>query len=304
MMILLLLLQRLLLVSSFRSISYLSPTRQQHPYHKTTRITLHVLPTQIANDGPDQTRICHQRRSLLAAPLKFLLFSQLTFPAYAIEDAKTNSDDVVVYQLASGVEFRNLRQGSGPAPITISKDDDDKVENIVVLHLKAMTRDRVELFDTFDKSPILYELGTSQNFDVFGGDASKRPKVTQGVEDAILSRGKAYSVKKNGVVINQNERVEPMREGGKRRVIVPAALAYGHAGVSRYDAWRMGLKNPVPRDQDIFYDIEILRCSTVDVEAANNGDASASNIPVKACCLEDNYPCQVPKPRIENAESQ
>jgi hypothetical protein len=222
-----------------------------------------------------------------------------------MEDAETNIDDIVTYQLASGVQFRNVRLGSGPAPIKISKDggDDDKVKNMVVLHVKAMTSDRVELFDTFDKSPILYELGTSQNFDVFGGDASKRPKVTQGVEDAILSRGKVYTVKKNGVINpNPNERVvEPMREGGKRLVIVPAALAYGHAGVSRYDAWRMGLKNPVPRDEDIYYDIEILRCSTVDVdanvnvEAANNGDASAStNSPVKACCLEENYPCQVP----------
>ena len=108
---------------------------------------------------------------------------------------------------------------------------------------------------------------------------------------------RTVGIKKNGILTPTQSKVEAMKEGGIRRVIVPAALAYGHAGVSRYDAFRMGLKNPVPRDQDIVYDIEVLRCSNVEIELPSSGD-TVDNTPktatIEACCSDANYPCKGP----------
>lgn len=83
-----------------------------------------------------------------------------------------------------------------------------------------------------------------------------------------------------------------------RRFVVPSSSAYGRAGVSRYDAFKMGLLNPVPRDEDLIYDIELLRCSTMEVStgkksgAAGDGDGNVKTQQVQACCIEDNYPCK------------
>jgi len=253
----------------------------------------------------DQRSSSNRRRKLLRAPFATILIGSIPKDALAEEDDK---EDDVVYQFASGVVLRNIRQGSGPlvtdtATTIASSDDDDNNtddDSSVVLHLRATTSAGVLLFDTFGQSPILYQFGTSQNFDVFGGDSSKRPIVTQGVEDAILSRGTTTSIKKNGVLTPTKLKTEPMREGGIRQVIVPSALAYGHAGVSRYDAFKMGLKNPVPRDQDIFYDVEILRCNNVEIELPKNDGSVTGENPktatFRACCIEENYPCKAPEP--------
>ncbi len=87
-------------------------------------------------------------------------------------------------------------------------------------------------------------------------------------------------------------------------MVVPSSLAYGHSGVSRFDAFRMGLANPVPRDQDIFYDVEVLRCNDVEVEVpkSSSGKSGGSSeekqtVTVQACCVEDKYPCKVSEPK-------
>lgn len=291
-------------------------------HHKGISLTLLAKVSTTANDGDndnndDTDRTCSllgRRRLLLSAPttagLLLLLSGTITRPARAVEISNDNNkkEEVLIYQLASGVQFRNIRKGSGPTiqptkTIDGEEEDDDESDDatIVVLHLKAMTSNGVPLFNTFDQNPILYKLGTSTNFDVFGGDSSKRPKVTQGVEDAILSRGTTTGILQNGILTPQKLKVEPMKEGGVRRIIVPSRLAYGHAGVSRYDAFRMGLKNPVPRDQDILYDVEVLRCNNVEVNlpTRSNDTSEESNrtATIRACCNEDNYPCKTPEPQ-------
>ena len=225
---------------------------------------------------------CNQRRSLLMAPIAFFLSTSQ--PTLAKEDKNEEGEDILVYQLTSGLQVRNLRQGSGPVirynSGTSNENENDEYSNTVVLHLRAMTSDGVPLLDSYEtQKPILYDLGTSQNFDVFGGDSSKRPQVTQGVEDAILSRGTTSFMRQNGVSSSKNSRLEAMREGGIRRVIVPSSLAYGHKGVSRYDAFRMGLKNPVPRDQDLLYDVEVLRCSTIQVDVPSSPETTTATVP-------------------------
>ena len=103
-----------------------------------------------------------------------------------------------------------------------------------------------------------------------------------------------------------------MREGGVRRVLVPGALAYGQSGMSRYDAYRLGFANPVPRGETIRYEVEILRCRDVDLdvllktkpsEAEGGGAAEAgpggSDTPPgssptrqsRQCCSDLVFPC-------------
>ena len=72
--------------------------------------------------------------------------------------------------------------------------------------------------------------------------------MTIGLEDGILAAGN-----------------NSMRLGGVRRIVVPSPLAYGHAGVSRYDALQMGLLQPIPRDELLRYEVELLRCIDVPI---------------------------------------
>ena len=67
--------------------------------------------------------------------------------------------------------------------------------------------------------------------------------------DSSLDRG-VYLQYKYGVhTINQgwDRGIEGMRVGGKRRLIVPSALAYGAEG-----------RGPVPPDKDLIYEIDLL----------------------------------------------
>ena len=191
-----------------------------------------------------------QRRHFLSqAPATALLLSGST----AVQGVPLPTEDEIQSTI-TGVQYRDDRIGHGAE---VSKDD------VLVLHLQGLTRDGSIFLDTREQGkPILHKLGSVPDFDFFGGNSSRRPAVTLGVEDGI--RG--------------------MKLGGVRRMIVPSPLAYGHAGVSRYDAMKMGLIKPIPRDEMLRYEVEILRC--VDLPASNNGLSS------QACCTEPNYPCQ------------
>ena len=172
-------------------------------------------------------------------------------------EAVVLSTDDEIQKTITGVQYRDDRIGSGP-PVS-NKD-------VLVLHLQGLTRNGNVIVDTRAQGkPILHQLGSVQDFDFFGGDSGKRPIVTMGIEDGI--RG--------------------MRLGGVRRMVVPSPLGYGHAGVSRYDAMRMGLLQPVPRDEILRYEVELLQC--VDVPAPDTG---LVGLVAQACCTEPNYPCQ------------
>ena len=166
--------------------------------------------------------------------------------------------DEEIQSTLTGVQYRDDRVGQGAA---VSKGD------VLVLHLKGVRRDGSIFLDTRkDGKPLLHKFGSAQDFDFSGGKSSQRPAVTLGVEDAM--RG--------------------MKLGGIRRIVVPSALAYGNAGVSRYDAMKMGLILPVPRNELLRYELELLRC--VDLPASGNGLSS------QACCTEPNYPCPTDAP--------
>jgi len=223
-------------------------------------------------------------------------------------ETSTTTDNERIYQLTSGIQFREIRIGSGP-PISNQRTYDAPL----LLHLRAITVSGAMLFDTkLDKrgdtagtlasttgnggSPIVYTLGTTQDFDTFGGDSSTRSKVTQGVEDTILSRGllAAWNGVDTGSLDSVRQAMEPMREGGVRRVLVPASLAYGNSGVSRYDAFKMGLMKPVPRNEMIVYEIELLRCLNGEMDVPqDSSDVGVRKASVRACCTEDRYPCKI-----------
>ena len=193
--------------------------------------------------------------------------------------AKEEEKETRIYKMKSGVQFRNVRVGHGPF---VTGDDNDRKKATVVLHVKALLRDGSTLLDTRQQQggqPILYQLGS-----VFESPAAASI-VTPGIDDALVSRG---------VTADTAERVEPMREGGVRLVVVPSQLAYGNTGVSRYQAWTAeGLQRAVPRDELIRYEIEVLRCLVVPVDVPSpDGDTIRRN--VQACCSEDAYPCPTP----------
>mmetsp|Transcript_42863 Transcript_42863/g.43429 ORF Transcript_42863/g.43429 Transcript_42863/m.43429 type:complete len:312 (-) Transcript_42863:215-1150(-) len=194
-----------------------------------------------------------------------------------------------VIRLAAGVQYSDITEGSGPM---VSQKES---EGVLLIHLRGSTSNGSTLFDTKTGgaknggygSPILHKLGTVQDFNYFGGNSSKRSRITLGVEDAILSNGIASWAGGYG-------KAEPMREGGIRRVVVPPALAYGNAGVSRYDAMKMGLDQPVPRDETLMYEIEVLRCLEVEVKI-DNGSGEGVTQKVKACCPDELFPCKPPQ---------
>lgn len=199
-----------------------------------------------------------------------LLSSCFSLPLLIPLVAKADADEVSIIQsLPTGVEYRDDRIGQGPV---LPKD------STVVLHVRAMRRDGKVLFDTReDGQPLLHQLGGVIDYNFFGGKSGERSKMTVGLDDAIRTRN-------NG---------DMMREGGIRRVIVPGPLAYGHAGVSRYDAYQMGLREAVPRDEMIRYEVEVLRCRDVGFEV------DGATVTRQACCTEPNYPCATPSEEEE-----
>ena len=167
-------------------------------------------------------------------------------------------------------------------------------DTTVVLHLQALLRNGRVLLDTRATDdgtgqPIVYTLGSALS-------SSAPWLIPPGLDDALVSRG----------VTTLGQRVlPPMRQGGVRLVVVPAALGYGSAGLSRYQAWQLSngssssgggggavtVREPVPRDEMLRYEVEVLRCMNVP----NNGDDGASSSrTIQACCSEEVYPCRIP----------
>jgi hypothetical protein len=222
-------------------------------------------------------------------------------------DRNNNNDNHLrtIYKLQSGVLFRNVRLGGGP----LVTDGD-----VVLLHIKAfLSSNNQVLFDTRqDGKPIQYKVGSATL-------ALNKPQfVTPGLDDALVSRGVLVSSQQQQQVwddINNHGQntttsttdtvfsVPPMRQGGIRLVVVPATLAYGDAGISRYQILTQ-LNNRfsqlVPRNEPIRYEVEVLRCRPVmnDTDSDNSGDDDGNTAvgAVQACCPEEVYPCQLPYP--------
>jgi hypothetical protein len=224
-------------------------------------------------------------------------------------DKPDNDNDLrTIYRLQSGVQFRNVRLGNGPLVTeqqASSKGNNDINDAVVLLHINAFLSNNQVLFDTRqDGRPIQYTLGSAAL-------AFNKPQlVTPGLDDALLSRGTLRPVVPLADSTSEQPLPPPppMRQGGIRLVVVPAALAYGDAGVSRYQILTQlngRLSQPVPRNEPIKYEIEVLRCMPVTTtttvsnteEQEVNGTStprSSGTAPIaQVCCSEEVYPCQV-----------
>jgi len=209
----------------------------------------------------------NRRLFILDSTAKYLLIGSSILSSPQTANAVENNNETElsgITKLLTGVQYSDTRIGKG---------DTIQISDTIVLHLRALLRDGSVLFDTReyeDGRPMMYQVGSSENDSFLGGNGSTRSKVTQGVEDAILSRGAG----------------KPMASGGVRKMVVPGPLAYGNAGVSRYDAFQMKLRKGVPRDEILRYEVEILRCLNADLPFTTEKKA-------EVCCVESNFPCKV-----------
>jgi hypothetical protein len=168
------------------------------------------------------------------------------------------------------------------------------------MHLRALRRDGSVLLDTYENNkPLLFRLGSiaSEMYYLNEAGAMAKGKIPLGVQDAILAQGSASWEGGFG-------KADPMRAGGIRKVIVPPELAYGTKGVSRYEAFQLGLKQPVARNELLRYEIEVLRCNDevfdlkggdddVDLVKDDGSKVSSTATAARACCPQELYPCKL-----------
>lgn len=68
------------------------------------------------------------------------------------------------------------------------------------------------------------------------------------VFDSSVSRGQPSTFALNQVIAGWTQGIPGMKEGGKRRLIIPASLAYGSQGNST-----------IPADSDLVFDVELIK---------------------------------------------
>jgi hypothetical protein len=257
----------------------------------------------------------HRRRfvsGLLSSASSLVMVSAFgsTNNARAESDTPSAPTSTRIIRLSSGLQFGDQRVGSGPiiqipkinpSPDTSSNNDDGLEPDdpsIVLMHLKALRRDGSVLLDTYeDNKPLLFKLGSipSEIYYLNEAGAMSKGKIPLGVQDAILAQGSASWEGGFG-------KADPMRAGGIRKVIVPPELAYGTKGVSRYEAFQLGLKQPVARNELLRYEIELLRCNDEVFDlAGSDGElgkddgskVSSTATAARACCPQELYPCKL-----------
>ena len=279
----------------------------------TNRDTTADIPRQ--NDQIYRRNFLSQALSSLSGGV--LLVSTLGLP----KTARAESEEVTlqpsrIIRLSSGLQFSDQRIGSGPlVPIpkaiggsstTNRNNNQNSIDNkddlepddpsIVLMHLKALKQDGSVLLDTFEEGkPLLFRLGSvpSEMYYLNEAGAMAKGKIPLGVQDAILAQGAASWEGGFG-------KADPMRTGGIRKVVLPSELAYGAKGVSRYEALKLGLKQPVARNELLRYEIELLRCNDEVMDLAGSeasmikDDGTKSNaVAARACCLQESYPCKM-----------
>eukprot|EP00536_Pseudo-nitzschia_multiseries_P018305 jgi/Psemu1/55013/gm1.55013_g len=202
-------------------------------------------------------------------------------PAAAPEQQRTRR----IVRLSSGLQFSDARVGSGSPivvavrPVSSGNNNDNNDNNVatkdangqnavavgvqpppppppLLMHLRALKRDGSVLLDTRDEGrPLLFVPGSIPAEELYylgsnEGSALQKGRIPLGVQDAILAPGVASWEGGYG-------KADPMRAGGLRMVVVPPDLAYRSRGVSRYEAFRLGLRGPVARNEVLRYEIEL-----------------------------------------------
>lgn len=229
------------------------------------------------------------QRHLIIASLGIMSSSSSShqnFVAHASSSSINNNDNNdeannnEIIKLLSGVQYRDIRIGHGEI---IQRND------TIVLHLQILLRDGTILLDTHidnNQQPIIYRIGSIPETTALLGGKTLSP-ITIGLEDGILGRGIPGGA---------------MKFGGIRKIVVPSSLGYGTAGLSAYDnyKYKLNLRQGVPRNELLRYEIEILRCQdvpiTISEEQTKEGgeEQGTRTVIVQTCCSEPKFPCQVP----------
>lgn len=135
-----------------------------------------------------------RRAALAGAAAVALALATSTAPAFA-DAAAADATTCTYATLANGLQWCDLREGDGPSPVAGA---------MVRAHYKGVLASNGREFDSS------YSRGRPLSFPVGKG------AVIKGWDLSILGDGTAD--------------LPAMKEGGKRRVVLPAALAYGDRG--------------------------------------------------------------------------